>query len=275
MTYQEALDRGEKKLNMAGIADARNDAWLLLAMVCQIDHTFYYVHMEEQMDEELLDNYAALIRKRTERVPLQYITGEQEFMGLRFRVNSNVLIPRQDTETLVEEALKRIAPGMKVMDMCTGSGCVLISILKNCVGVEGWGYDISKQALLVAKENAKLNDVAANFERSDLYENVTEQFDMIVSNPPYIPTDDIPALMPEVSQYEPSIALDGKDDGLHFYRKIIAGCREFLKPDGMLLFEIGCEQGAAVSKMMRYAGFSDVQVIRDLAQHDRVVYGKL
>jgi release factor glutamine methyltransferase len=275
MTYQEALDRGEKKLNMAGIADARNDAWLLLAMVCQIDHTFYYVHMEEQMDEELLDNYAALIRKRTERVPLQYITGEQEFMGLRFRVNSNVLIPRQDTETLVEEALKRIAPGMKVMDLCTGSGCVLISILKNCAGVEGWGYDISKQALLVAKENAKLNDVAANFERSDLYENVTEQFDMIVSNPPYIPTDDIPALMPEVSQYEPSIALDGKDDGLHFYRKIIAGCREFLKPDGMLLFEIGCEQGAAVSKMMRYAGFSDVQVIRDLAQHDRVVYGKL
>jgi release factor glutamine methyltransferase len=275
MTYREALDSAEKKLNKADILDARNDAWLLLAMACQIDHTFYYVHMDEQMDPEQLDNYETLIRKRVEHVPLQYITGEQEFMGLRFHVNSNVLVPRQDTETLVEEALKRITPGMKVMDMCTGSGCVLVSILKNCKGVEGWGYDISKQALLVAKENAKLNDVAANFERSDIYENVMDKFDVIVSNPPYIPTDEIVTLMPEVAQFEPVIALDGKEDGLYFYRKIIAGCRDYLNPEGMILFEIGCEQGAAVSKMLRYAGFSEVQVIQDLTRHDRVVYGKL
>jgi release factor glutamine methyltransferase len=275
MTYRKALDTGEKELSRAGIDDARNDAWLLLAMVCQIDHTFYYVHMDEEMDAELLENYEGLIKKRGERVPLQYITGEQEFMGLRFRVNSSVLVPRQDTETLVEEALKRITPGMKVMDMCTGSGCILISILKNCNGLEGWGYDISKQALQVAKENAKLNDVAANFEWSNLYENVMDTFDVIVSNPPYIPTDVIQTLMPEVSQYEPIAALDGKEDGLFYYRKLIAGCREFLKPDGMLLFEIGHDQGAAVSKMMRYAGFSEVSVISDLAQHDRVVFGKL
>jgi release factor glutamine methyltransferase len=275
MTYREALDNGEKKLNNADIMDARNDAWLLLAMACQIDHTFYYVHMDEPMKQEQQDNYETLIKKRSEHVPLQYITGEQEFMGLRFRVNSNVLVPRQDTETLVEEALKRITPGMKVMDMCTGSGCVLISILKNCRGVEGWGYDISKQALLVAKENAKLNDVPANFERSDLYENVMDKFDVIVSNPPYIPTDEIVTLMPEVAQFEPVIALDGKEDGLYFYRKIIAGCKEVLNPGGMVLFEIGCEQGAAVSKMLRYAGFADVQVIQDLTRHDRVVYGKL
>jgi release factor glutamine methyltransferase len=275
MTYREALDNGEKELSRAGIGDARNDAWLLLAMVCQIDHTFYYVHMDEEMDAELLENYEGLVRKRKERVPLQYITGEQEFMGLRFRVNSSVLVPRQDTETLVEEALKRITPGMKVMDMCTGSGCILISILKNCNGLEGWGYDVSKQALQVAKENAKLNDVAANFEWSNLYENVMDTFDVIVSNPPYIPTDEIAGLMPEVSQYEPVLALDGKEDGLFYYRKLIAGCREFLKPEGMLLFEIGYDQGAAVSKMMRYAGFSEVSVISDLAQHDRVVFGKL
>jgi release factor glutamine methyltransferase len=275
MTYREAIDNAEKKLKKADILDARNDAWLLLAMACQIDHTFYYVHMDEQMDPDQLNNYDTLIRKRGEHVPLQYITGEQEFMGLRFHVNSNVLVPRQDTETLVEEALKRIVPGMKVMDMCTGSGCVLISILKNCKGVQGWGFDVSKQALLVAKENAKLNDVAANFERSDLFENVMDKFDVIVSNPPYIPTDEIMTLMPEVAQFEPMIALDGKEDGLYFYRKIIAGCREFLNPDGMVLFEIGCEQGAAVSKMLHYAGFSDVQVIQDLTRHDRVVYGKL
>jgi release factor glutamine methyltransferase len=275
MTYREAIDNAEKKLKKADILDARNDAWLLLAMACQIDHTFYYVHMDEQMDSDKQNNYDTLIRKRGEHVPLQYITGEQEFMGLRFHVNSNVLVPRQDTETLVEEALKRIVPGMKVMDMCTGSGCVLISILKNCKGVQGWGFDVSKQALLVAKENAKLNDVAANFERSDLFENVMEKFDVIVSNPPYIPTDEIMTLMPEVAQFEPMIALDGKEDGLYFYRKIIAGCREFLNPDGMVLFEIGCEQGAAVSKMLHYAGFSDVQVIQDLTRHDRVVFGKL
>jgi release factor glutamine methyltransferase len=275
MTYREAIDNAEKKLKKADILDARNDAWLLLAMACQIDHTFYYVHMDEQMDSDKQNNYDTLIRKRGEHVPLQYITGEQEFMGLRFHVNSNVLVPRQDTETLVEEALKRVVPGMKVMDMCTGSGCVLISILKNCKGVQGWGFDVSKQALLVAKENAKLNDVAANFERSDLFENVMEKFDVIVSNPPYIPTDEIMTLMPEVAQFEPMIALDGREDGLYFYRKIIAGCREFLNPDGMILFEIGCEQGTAVSKMLQDAGFSDVQVIQDLTRHDRVVFGKL
>jgi release factor glutamine methyltransferase len=147
--------------------------------------------------------------------------------------------------------------------------------LKNCKGVQGWGFDVSKQALLVAKENAKLNDVAANFERSDLFENVMEKFDVIVSNPPYIPTDEIMTLMPEVAQFEPMIALDGREDGLYFYRKIIAGCREFLNPDGMILFEIGCEQGTAVSKMLQDAGFSDVQVIQDLTRHDRVVFGKL
>lgn len=275
MTYREALDNGEKILNTAGVPDARNDAWLLMTMACQIDHTFYYVHMGEQMASEQMNSYESLISKRAERVPLQYITGEQEFMGLRFHVNSNVLVPRQDTETLVEEALKRIVPGMKLMDMCTGSGCVLISILKNCQGVEGWGYDISKQALAVAKENAKLNDVAANFEKSDLFENVMDTYDMIVSNPPYIPTDEILTLMPEVAQFEPTIALDGKEDGLYFYRKIISGCREFLNPDGMVLFEIGCEQGAAVSKMLHYAGFSEVHVIQDLTHHDRVVFGKL
>lgn len=275
MTYREALNSGEKILQTADILDARNDAWLLMAMACQIDHTFYYVHMDEEMEAEQRDNYECLIKKRSEHVPLQYITGEQEFMGLRFHVNSNVLVPRQDTETLVEEALKKIEPGMRVMDMCTGSGCIIISIMKNCSGVEGWGYDVSKQALVVAKENARLNDVSVNFEKSDLFENVMEKFDVIVSNPPYIPTDEILTLMPEVAQFEPMIALDGREDGLYFYRKIIAGCREFLNPNGMVFFEIGCEQGTAVSKMLRYAGFSEVNVIQDLTHHDRVVYGKL
>lgn len=275
MKYREAMQEGEKILQEAGIVDAKNDAWLLLAMVCKVDHTYYYMHMEEELMSEQQDEYRVVIRKRAEHVPLQYITGEQEFMGLPFKVNSNVLIPRQDTETLVEEALKVIRPGMKVLDMCTGSGCILISILKNVLNVEGVGCDISKQALIVAKENAKLNNVVATFERSDLFDHVTETFDVIVSNPPYIRTEEIATLMPEVCQFEPVGALDGKEDGLFFYRKMIAESSKYLNPNGVILFEIGYDQGQDVSLMLKEAGYQDVQIVKDLAQNDRVVIGRL
>ena len=275
MKYREAMQEGEKILQEAGIVDAKNDAWLLLAMVCKVDHTYYYMHMEEELMPEQQDEYHVVIRKRAEHVPLQYITGEQEFMGLTFKVNSNVLIPRQDTETLVEEALKVIRPGMKVLDMCTGSGCILISILKNVLNVEGVGCDISKQALIVAKENAKLNNVVATFERSDLFDHVTETFDVIVSNPPYIRTEEIATLMPEVCQFEPVGALDGKEDGLFFYRKMIAESSKYLNPNGVILFEIGYDQGQDVSLMLKEAGYQDVQIVKDLAQNDRVVIGRL
>ena len=275
MTFREAMCFGEEKLNSAGIADAKTDAWILLTYVCKIDRTYYYVHMDEEMNPEQFAEYEAILNKRTEHVPLQYITGEQEFMGISFHVNEAVLIPRQDTETLVEEALKVVRPGMKVLDMCTGSGCILISILKNVVDIEGFGYDISKQALNVAKENAKLNNVNAVFERSDLFEDVTDTFDIIVSNPPYIPTDVIGGLMPEVAVYEPIQALDGKEDGLYFYRRIVKDALGYLNPGGKLLFEIGHDQGEAVSELMRNAGFCDVRVIKDLAGNDRVVSGGL
>ena len=274
MTYREAINLGEKVLNMADVADAKIDAWLLLEMVCKIDRSFYYLHMEDEVAEEQLIEDEIALRKRAEHVPLQYIVGEAEFMGLKFKVNSNVLIPRQDTETLVEEALKVVKPGMKVLDMCTGSGCVLISILKNVHGTGGYGYDISKQAINVAKENAKLNDVPAIFERSNLFEDVADEtFDVIVSNPPYIRSDEIPFLMPEVSEFEPHEALDGKEDGLFFYRKIIQESPDYLTDGGYLLFEIGYDQGWAVSSMMKEAGFEDVCVKKDLARNDRVVCG--
>ena len=275
MTFREAIAFGQEKLNHAGIIEARNDAWLLLSFVCKIDMTYYYVHMEELLSNVQEEEYKSVINKRAERVPLQYITGEQEFMGLPFHVNSSVLIPRQDTETLVEEALKVVRPGMKVLDMCTGSGCILISILKNVEDVEGFGYDISKQALLVAKENAKLNEVTATFERSDLFDAVKETVDVIVSNPPYIPTDVVHGLMPEVVEFEPFTALDGKEDGLHFYRKIVAECKEYLNPNGKILFEIGHDQGEVVSALLKEAGFLEVRVVKDLAGHDRVVTGGL
>lgn len=274
MTYREAINAGEKILRMADIVDAKTDAWLLLEMACKIDRNFYYMHMEDDMTAEQVKEYESVIKKRTEHIPLQYITGEQEFMGLPFYVNSSVLIPRQDTETLVEQAIKRAHPGMRILDMCTGSGCIIISILKNVKDVEGLGIDISKQALAVAKENAKRNEVPVTFERSDLFEYVTEEFDMIVSNPPYIPTKDIATLMPEVAEFEPITALDGKEDGLYFYRRIVEQSAEYLRSGGYLLFEIGCEQGADVSEMMRHAGYTEVEVIKDLAHNDRVVVGK-
>lgn len=273
MTYRNVLAWGEQILKEADIADAKVDAWRLLAMACRIDHTYYYMHMEEELEEDCRREFEVLLFKRAEHIPLQYITGEQEFMGLTFHVNSSVLIPRQDTETLVEAALKVVQPGMKVLDLCTGSGCILISIMKNAHGVEGFGYDISKQAVIVAKENAKLNDVPAVFERSNLFEDVVkEKFDMIVSNPPYIPSDEIVTLMPEVAQFEPREALDGKEDGLHFYRKIISGCKDYLKENGNIFLEIGYNQGAAVSSMLKDAGFENVSVQKDLAGNDRVVY---
>lgn len=275
MTFREAIATGEKRLEQAGIVDAKTDSWLLLTTACKIDHTYYYMHMDEDMTDEQIHEFVSLVDKRCERIPLQYITGEQEFMGINFYVNSNVLIPRQDTETLVEEALKRVYPGMKVLDMCTGSGCILISILKNVVDVEGYGYDISKQALIVAKENAKRNEVSAVFERSNLFEAVEGTFDVIVSNPPYIRTEDIVTLMPEVAQFEPIEALDGKEDGLYFYRKMVKDAKEHLAPGGVMLFEIGYDQGKDVSDMMRYAGYQNVKVIQDLAHKDRVVVGEL
>ena len=275
MTYRETVNLGEKVLSMADIAEAKTDAWLLLEMVCKIDRSFYYLHMEEDMPEEQMSEYQIALRKRAEHVPLQYIVGETEFMGLKFKVNSSVLIPRQDTETLVEEALKVVRPGMRVLDLCTGSGCVIVSILHNVSDVEGYAVDISKQALNVAKENARLNDVPVLFEHSDLFDHVTGTFDVIVSNPPYICTDEIAKLMPEVRDFEPHQALDGLEDGLYFYRKIIAGSVEYLNEDGILCLEIGCEQASAVTEMMKHFGFKDITVVQDLAGLDRVVRGHL
>lgn len=275
MTYREVITLGERDLKQAGIVDAKIDAWLLMEACFKIDRSFYYMHMNEEVTDDLIKEYELSVKKRAEHIPLQYITGETEFMGLNFKVNSSVLIPRQDTEVLVEEALKVVKPGMDVLDMCTGSGCIIISILHNVSDAKGYAADISKQAINIAKENAKIHEVPVLFERSDLFENISGTYDVIVSNPPYIPTDVIPELMPEVKEFEPVEALDGKEDGLFFYRKIVAESRQYLKENGHLMFEIGYDQGKAVSDMMHEAGFKDVRVIKDLSGNDRVVTGML
>ena len=279
MTYQEAYQKATGELKAAGIPEPESDAWILLEHVTGMTRTRYYVDGFERMPKNEEDRFFELVSCRKTRIPVQHLTGVQEFMGYEFAVNEHVLVPRQDTEILVEEAEKRLLlmkkeNPVKVLDMCTGSGCVLISILKNVHGTGGYGYDISKQAINVAKENAKLNDVPAIFERSNLFEDVADEtFDVIVSNPPYIRSDEIPFLMPEVSEFEPHEALDGKEDGLFFYRKIIQESPDYLTDGGYLLFEIGYDQGWAVSSMMKEAGFEDVCVKKDLARNDRVVCG--
>ncbi len=276
MTFEGALNYGKNLLKAAGIADYQLDAWYLMEYVCKLDKSQYYLRGPEEIEDEKFQEYELLLKKRGERVPLQYITGVQEFMGLNFKVDSHVLIPRQDTETLVEEALKILESGMEVLDLCTGSGCIIISLMKYAEKeIRGTASDISKQALLIAKENAKGNQVEVEWVRSDLFQNITGTYDMIVSNPPYIPTGTIGDLMPEVRDFEPLEALDGAEDGLMFYRKIVQQGRKFLKSNGYLYFEIGYDQGGRVAFLMEEYGFRNVKVIKDLAGHDRVVCGNL
>lgn len=277
MQYIDVYKNGVQTLKDAGVAEAELDARLLLEYVCKTDRNTLYSHPETEVLEDAYEAFLQLILRRKNREPLQHLTGLQDFMGLEFQVNENVLIPRQDTEILVEEALKVRMDGDRILDMCTGSGCILTSILYYSNDCKGVGVDKSAEALRVAIDNSarllgeKTDDTEIYFINSDLFDEVSDSFDIIVSNPPYIPTADIESLMPEVRKYEPLMALDGKNDGLWFYERIVERLNEFLKPGGWVLFEIGCEQGSDVSKLLSDAGFTNIEVIKDYAGLDRVV----
>lgn len=274
MQYQEICRQGAAALEKAGIKEASLDARLLLEEVCGTDRTTLYAHGEKELTKEQEKEYLEKIGLRAKRIPLQHIIGKTEFMGLTFLVNGNVLCPRPDTEVLVEEVLRYLHDGMRILDIGTGSGCILLSLLhysNDCLGI---GADISEKALRTARENAeRLSIEQACFVESDLFENVKGQFEIIVSNPPYIKSDDIEGLMPEVRDYDPRCALDGGEDGLIFYRKITGRAKEHLPGGGMLFYEIGCDQGEAVSRIMEDAGFQEVQVVKDFSGLDRVVFG--
>ncbi len=276
MNYREAFETGKGTLAAAGIEEAELDARLLLEEICGTDRNTLLVHGDRNVTEEERAQYKEMLEKRSAHIPLQQIIGRQSFMGLDFYVDENVLIPRQDTELLVEEALQELHDGMRILDMCTGSGCILLSLLKYSNDCEGIGADISEEALKVAERNrVQLGLENAAFIRSDLFEAVEGKFDLLVSNPPYICSDVIDTLMPEVREHEPRQALDGSADGLHFYRRILADCRAYLKPGGMLLFEIGYDQGEAVKRLMEENGFLEVEVKKDYGGLDRVVLGTL
>lgn len=278
MTYRECYEQGCRTLQAAGIEEAALDARLLLEAVCGTDRNDLLVHGEQPVAPEAEEKYLNWIRQRAEHIPLQQLTGEQGFMGLTFNVNEHVLIPRQDTEILVEEVLKELHDGMRVLDMCTGSGCILLSLLHYSNDCEGLGVDLSAEALEVAGRNVLKvltpeKAEHAHFLQSDLFEKVEGKFEIIVSNPPYIASAEVEKLMPEVRDHEPRMALDGTEDGLYFYRRIIEEAGKHLVSSGMLFFEIGYDQGQAVSELMRTEGYCDVQVVQDYAGLDRVVLG--
>ena len=284
MTYRELYEYGKSRLSEAGIAEAGLDARLLLEYVCHADRNELILYADRERNSMEEQFYRMVIEKRALRIPLQHITGEQEFMGLSFQVNEHVLIPRQDTEILVEEAMRHLGDGMRILDLCTGSGCILLSLLKYSNECEGVGIDISEEALKTARENAEKLGLDAVFLAGDLFgplaDFVSERtpdrlFDMIVSNPPYIETAVIDTLMPEVRDHEPFCALDGGADGLQFYRRILAEAPAHMRRGAVLLFEIGCGQGEAVARLMQEAGFVQVEVLQDYAGLDRVVCGSV
>lgn len=313
--WADVLNYGKKILKNAGIVEADLDAWYLFGQIFGISRAQYFLCARENIAgstaqkmaaqeqtgnsleskntldcvelwlKEKMSAYENTLEKRASRIPLQQILGQQEFMGLTFFVNEHVLIPRQDTETLVELVLnEQKDKNISILDMCTGSGCIAVSLKKlggyACVE----GADISEEALKVAKRNSEEilenSDVNSSrtgviFRRSDMFSAFpeTERFNVIVSNPPYIPSAVIEELEPEVRDHEPRGALDGTADGLYFYRILVEECAKHLTPGGHVYFEIGYDQGAAVKELLDIHGFKDTRVIQDLTGKDRVVCG--
>ena len=284
MTLYDLLNEGSAALLQAGDSDGENDAKLLLFEAFHLDLVHFLMdrlrplsEQDEQVQEQIR-TYRSMITKRASRIPLQQILGSQEFMGLDFFVNEHVLIPRQDTETLVDLVLQeQQSTEKKLLDLCTGSGCIAISL-----AVKG-GYesvtatDLSEEALKMAERNAKAHQKEIIFRQGDLFTALPQSeagtFDIITSNPPYIPTAVIATLEPEVREHEPMMALDGTEDGLKFYRQIAKKAGTWLKPGGVIYLEIGYDQGEAVSGLLREAGFDKVRVVKDLPGKDRVVCG--
>lgn len=324
LSLQTLLDEGTKRLELSGIKEAALDAKYLLFEAFHTDMVHFLLHRNEEVKDEdsvegAVADYRSMIARRSQRIPLQQITGSREFMGMDFCVNEHVLIPRQDTETLVELVLKEFqGKDPAILDLCTGSGCIGLSLAMLGGFTDVTLADISREALKVAESNARR--LAAKRQKSAEYGTKLQEenpwrltlsasvlegawrgrgacehtislvesdlfsafvgagkrdFDVIVSNPPYIPTAVVEELEPEVRDHEPRLALDGREDGLHFYRRIAEECREYLRPGGSIFLEIGYDQGEAVSGLLRNAGFDRVKVFRDVPGLDRVVTGTM
>lgn len=269
-SYEEALNIAIQKLQSKNVENADLDAWYLLSYLIGMSKADYLLRKKEFIPEQIDSMYQQLLARRMEREPLQYIIGQQEFMGLTFVVNQNVLIPRQDTEILVELTIAE-SKGKRILDICTGSGCIAISLAKLGEPKSVTAVDISTSALEVARKNANLNHAVVEFIESNMFEQVSQTYDIIVSNPPYIKREEIKTLMPEVRQFEPILALDGEEDGLEFYRILAREAKHYLSDQGRVMFEIGCDQAESVFQLLSENGYYNIKITKDYANLDRVV----
>ena len=274
MTIREALKKGANRLEKAGVPDARLDAEYLLAEILRLDRLRLIADGGSVLTDEQLNAYEQWLARRERREPLQYILGNQPFMGFMLKTSPAALIPRADTERLCEAALGVLRPGMRALDLCTGTGALAIALKKLCPQAEVCASDLSKDALALAQSNAEALKADIRFYEGDLFNPLQrERFDLIVSNPPYIPQKDLPALQAEVL-FEPMMALDGGEDGLSFYRRIAQEAPAHLNPGGYLMLEIGSDQGQSVPQLLAETGFTDITVQQDYAGLDRVVMGR-
>lgn len=280
MTVKEVREKIQKRLQKAEIEDFEYEVWMLLEWKLGIGRAEYFMDPDREIPDKAWMSLNEVLRERERRVPLQYLMGSCEFMGYTFEVDERVLIPRQDTECLVELAVEKIRQTLReqascqVLDICTGSGCIGISVKLLCPEAEVTLSDVSEGALDVAKKNAWNLEASVRTIESDLFENIQGSYDYILSNPPYIPSRVIEGLMPEVREFEPRIALDGTEDGLYFYRAIAEDAVGYLRPGGWLIFEIGQEQGEDLLSILREQGFENTEIKKDLAGLDRIAVGR-
>lgn len=272
MNVKEAIKYGID--NLKNIDDKSLKVRLILSHFMNVEKNYLITHDDEELSDEIEEKYKQGIEKLSKDIPLQYITNTQEFYGMKFKINENVLIPRYDTEILIEETLKLAKDQDKILDMCTGSGIIAITLAKNVEKANVFACDISLEALKVAKENNELHNANVKFINSNLFENIEEKnFDIIVSNPPYITEKEMQELENQVRK-EPELALYGGVDGLDFYRKITENAKEYLKKEGLLIFEIGYKQKEDVSKILIENKFKNIKCVKDLQGLDRVIIGE-